>query len=83
MSIDNCSFYWPYAEGEIIERFETVACLGQNVTLSDGNTYYFGNVERHIDYTDNTTTMVYYFCSNTPHSHPDLPSCSRIVMFYE
>ena len=76
------NYYWPNAEGEPIIQFEYVMCLGQALSLIDGNSYFFGYMERYIDTVNNTASMIFYFCSNTPHTHPDLPSCSRYVMCF-
>ena len=74
--------YWPYVEGEPIEHYEYVMCLDRTLTLTDGNSYYFGDMELCTDTIDNVVSEVYYICSDIPHTHLDLPSCSRFVMCY-
>ena len=76
------TFYWPYAEDEQIEHFEYIMCLGHALTLNDENSYYFGNVERFIDPSDNSVSMIFYFCRDSYHTHPGQPSCSRYVMCF-
>ena len=76
------NYYWPYVEGEPIVHYDFVACLDRPITLLDGGTFYFGDVETHTDVINDVVSMIFYVCANTSHSHPDLPSCTRLVMCY-
>ena len=82
MSIST-NYYWPYVEGEPIIPFEYIGYLGRQHDMNDGNSFYFGNVERYTDLNSNTVSIIMYFCSNTPHTHADRPSCSRFVMCFQ
>ena len=77
------NYYWPYVEGEPIEHYEHILSLDRVLTLTDGNSFYFGDLEIYTDEIDNIIEMVYYICSETPHTHSDLPSCSRLVMCFQ
>ena len=76
------NYYWPYAENETVVHYDYFTCLGRTLHLVDGNSFYFGNVEKSTNPTDNSISMIYYFCSNFPHTHTDVPSCSRLVLCY-
>ena len=76
------TYYWPYDEGEPIQRYEFVLCLGQALTLPDGNSFLFGAMERFFDVDNNSVCMIFYICSTTSHTHTDRPSCSRLVMTF-
>ena len=80
---DNFSnYYWPYAANEEIQHFQFVMCLDRILTLSDGSTFHFGNMETYSHPFDNVVVMIYYICATTPHEHPVLPSCTRLVMCF-
>ena len=76
------NYYWPYAANEPIVHYQYFTCLGRTLQLSDGSSYYFGNVEVYNNPTDQSVSMIYYFCSTEPHTHPNLPSCSRFITCY-
>ena len=76
------NYYWPYAADEPIERYDHFTCIGKILQLTDGSCYYFGNVEVYTNPNDNSVSFIYYFCSNEPHTHSNLPSCSRLVVCY-
>ena len=78
----NCNYYWPYAIGEPIVRYEYVYHIDKTLPMTDGNYFHFGDVETYTDTVNNIVSMIFYFCSNAPHSHPDQPSCCRFVMSF-
>ena len=80
--MNSFNYYWPYAVDEPVLHFQYFTCLGRTLSLSDGNTYFFGNVEAHKEDSSENVSLIYYFCSLEPHTHPDLPSCSRFVVCY-
>ena len=76
------NYYWPYAVNEEIVRYTYFTCLARTLVLPDGSTYFFGNVEIYENPIDHTISMIYYFCCTEPHTHQNLPSCSRFVLCF-
>ena len=72
--------FWPYEEDVPIVHYEHFLNYDQTITLSEGNTYHCGKIERIVDIANEAVLLIYYICSTTPHTHTELPSCNRFIM---